>query len=148
MLVCVHMRVCVCTHASACVCNPSHNGIFLIYSSWLRRMLLKTDYRICVQEGKGTLDFSVDFYQILQFQYQASPSWSVNAWYYQVWKCSGSVSPQSKHPETFQDKDGVNKGLHAMDNRILLQYTNRKNTKFFLTSCTTLTFLGSWSFHF
>ena len=73
----MHARV--CTRASVCVCNPSHNGIFLIYSSGLRRMLLKTDYRICVQEGKGTVDFSVDFYPILQFQNQASPSWSVNA---------------------------------------------------------------------
>ena len=59
----------------------------------------------------------------------------VNAW---CWKLSGSVSPQSKHPEIFQDKGGVNKCLPAKDNRILLQSTNRKNTKFFLTSCITL----------
>ena len=47
----------------------------------------------------------------------------VNAW---CWKLSGSVSPQSKHPEIFQDKEGVNKCLPAKDNRILTVYKQKE----------------------
>ena len=35
-------------------------------------------------------------------------------------------SPQSKHPEIFQDKEGVNKCLPAKDNRILTVYKQKE----------------------